>query len=157
MKPDTKSWMNPPGPSLTGSQVKALLLVATESRLQAEPLSQRAAELDGMLEEMSRAYGPTSSDLLSRAADPATTVDERTRIKDLAKQLIESDADDSHRDAARLLYHVAVAAALVHHGAAISGRPIQKQQPLYEELAETWAGHAIGDVFRDAAAHARNA
>jgi hypothetical protein len=157
MKPDTKNWMNPGGPSLTGTQVKALLLVASESRLQAEPLSRRAAELDAMLEEMSRAHGPSASDLLSRAVDPASTVEERTRIKDLAKRLIETDADDAHRDAARLLYHVSVAAALVHHGASISGRPIHKQQRLYEQFAETWTGHAIGDVFRDAAAHARKA
>jgi hypothetical protein len=157
MKPDTKNWINPRRPSLTGSQVKALLRVATESRLQAEPLSRRAAELDAMLEQMSRADGAGSPDLLLRAADPASSVDELTRIKDLAKRLIRSDADDPHRDAARLLYHVSVAAALVYHGVSISGRPIHKQQPLYEQLAEMWAGHAIGDVFRDAVAHARNA
>jgi hypothetical protein len=155
MKPDSQNWTKS-RTALTGSQMKALLRVATDSGLQSEPLTSRAVELDAVLARLSSAHDGGSPDLLSRAADPTTSVEDLARIKELAKRMIASDADDREREAARLLYHVSVAAALVHHGASISGRPLHKQLPLYEQLAERWAGHAIGDVFRDAAAHARH-
>ena len=59
--------------------------------------------------------------------------------------------DSRHRDAATLLYYVAVAAVFVRHGSEISGRPMRKQRRLYEKFAETWAGHPIGQLFREAA------
>ncbi len=118
-------------PDLTASQVKALLIVAS---LPGPPLA-----------------GPYS-DLLEKVAQDTTAVQELTRVKEQAKALMKEAADEGDRDAARLLYHAAVAAAFVHHGAAISGRPMRKQQRLYERFAEQWAGHALGRLFREAAA-----
>ena len=86
----------------------------------------------------------------------ATSVTELSRMKELAKVLIRDAADDRRsREAATLLYHVAVAAALVHHDAAISGRPLRGHEPLYEMFAATWDGHPIGALFRQAAARVR--
>lgn len=119
--------------SLTGSQVKALFLVASGSDLASE-----------------------TEQLLATATKDTTPVEELIRLKERAKVLIKEAADNRHREEARLLYHAAVASAFVRHGATISGRPMLKQQTLYERLAETWDGHPIGQLFREAAARARN-
>jgi hypothetical protein len=118
---------------LTQSQVKALLLVASTAR------------------QPPRA---PYADLVDTAANEATTVDELTEIKEQAKTFLTAAPDRRHRAAATLLYHVAVAAALVRHDAAISGRPIHRQQKLYEQYAATWAEHPIGGLFREAARRA---
>ena len=112
------------------SQVKALLIVASKSR---------------------RPSTAPYSALLDKAADETTTVQELAGIKEQAKGFLREAADSRHREAATLLYHVAVAAAFVRHQAAISGRPMRKQQKLYETFAATWAGHPIGQLFREAA------
>jgi hypothetical protein len=117
--------------ALTGPQVKALLLVASDSPDASSPLPHM--------------------DLVERAARETTTVEELTALKEQAKSFAKDAADGRHRDGAQLLYHVAVAAAFVHHGAAISGRPMRKQHTLYEELAAKWSEHPIGRLFRDAA------
>lgn len=148
--PPTRSWTQTRLESLTGSQVKALLLVASDSDPQPAPPDEKAAEIGRLLAEMSRA--PSSANLLETAANGTTSVQELTRIKELAKGLMKDAADGPYREAAQLLYHVAVAAAFVHHAASISGRPMHKQQVLYERFAATWAGHTIGQLFREAVA-----
>jgi hypothetical protein len=115
---------------LSESQVKALLKVASKSR--------------------PRPPAPYL-DLLDQATKATTTVQELAGIKAHAKVLLKDPPDNRHRDAARLLYHVTVAAAFVRHGAAISDRPMRNQQDVYEKLAVTWAGHPIGELFREAA------
>jgi hypothetical protein len=115
---------------LSESQVKALLIVASKSR---------------------RPSVSPYADLLDKAVRATTSVQELAGIKEQAKKFLKETADSRHRDAATLLYHVTVAAAFVRHGAEISGRPMRKQQQLYEKFAETWAGHAIGQLFREAA------
>jgi len=115
---------------LSHSQVKALLVVAAKSR---------------------RASDDPYADLLEVAAQPTTAVAELTRIKERAKVLIGEAADSRHRDRATLLYHAAVAAAFVHHGAEISGRPMHKQQAVYERFADKLAGQGLGQIFREAA------
>jgi hypothetical protein len=112
------------------SQVRALLIVASKSR---------------------RPATAPYADLMDKAAAQATTVQELAGIKEQAKGFLREAADNRHRDRATLLYHVAVAAAFVRHRAEISGRPMRKQQQLYEKFAETWAGHPIGQLFREAA------
>ena len=126
------NWTNDRLDSLTGTQLKALLLVAADAPPDLETIPY--------------------ADLLKTAADETTAVAELTRIKDAAKMLAKQAEDGAHRDAAQLVYHVAVVAAFVRHGVAISGRPMRKQQALYERFAATWAGHSIGDLFRQAAA-----
>jgi len=115
---------------LSESQVKALLIVAAKSR---------------------RPSTAPYSDLLDQAAKDTTTVQELAGIKEQAKGFLKGAADTRHHDAAALLYHVTVAAAFVRHGAAISGRPMGKQQALYERYAAAWADHPIGQLFREAA------
>jgi hypothetical protein len=121
---------------LSHSQVKALLVVAAKSR---------------------RASADPYADLLEVAAQPTTPVQELTSIKERAKVLIGEAADTRHRDAATLLYHAAVAAAFVHHGAEISGRPMHKQQTVYERFAEKFAGQPLGRLFREAASRVARA
>ena len=128
MKPN---WANARLDSLTVSQVKALLVVASESPPDWATIPHR--------------------ELLETAAHEATSVQELTRIKDSAKVLMKQAEEGPQREAAQLLYHLAVAAAFVRHGAEISGRPMRKQQLLYERFAARWAGHTIGEVFREAA------
>jgi hypothetical protein len=134
--------------SLDGSRVKALLLVALESSAQsAEPPDEKAAEAGRQL--------GSRGDLLETAGTGTATVPELIRIKDQAKVLMKDAPDGPQRDAARLLYHLTVAAAFVQHGAAISGRPMSKQLRLYERFAEAWAGHAFGRLFAEAATRVR--
>ena len=120
-------------PDLTESQVKALLIAA------AEPLEAPSP----------RPY----AELIDRAASDAITVQELVDLKEQAKDLLKRADDARRRDAAQLLYHVTVVAAFVRHGAEISGRPMHKQQQVYERLADAWTGHTIGRLFRDALRH----
>jgi hypothetical protein len=116
---------------LTHSQVRALLVVAAKSR---------------------RTSADPYADLLEAATTQTTPVPELVRIKERAKILIGEAADARHRDAATLLYHAAVAAAFVHHDAEISGRPMHKQQTVYERFAAKLAEQPLGRLFREAAA-----
>jgi hypothetical protein len=137
--------------NLSESQVKALFIVASESGLYTSaPSIGTASDAERLLAEM-RPGDDSSSNLLETATHQTTSVQELTRIKELAKVLMKEAADGRHLEAARLLYHVTVAAAFVHHDAGISGRPMRKQQLLYERFAETWAGQPIGQLFREAA------
>jgi len=115
----------------TRAQVKALLLVAAASKR--------------------RLVNPYA-DLLETAIDSATPVPELTRIKEQAKTYLSQAQDRRHREAATLLYHVAVAAAFVHHSALISGRPMRKQEALYRTFADAWDGRPLGRIFREAVA-----
>jgi hypothetical protein len=132
--------------------VKALLLVASEPRLQSMELSERHAEVERLLVDMGAATHGSSAGVLDTTMNPDTSIQELIRIKDLAKVLAKEADDSGHLEAARLLYHVSVASAFLRHGATISGRPGRKQRPLYNTLAEKWAGHPIGELFRRMAA-----
>ena len=115
----------------TRAQVRALLVVAAKSR-------RRSAQ--------------PFADLLDAAAKPTTPVAELVRIKDLAKSHLQDAPDQRHREAATLVYHVAVASAFVHHDAMISGRPMRKQRALYQQFAAAWEDRPIGRIFQEAAA-----
>ena len=138
--------------TLSASQIKTLLLVASEP---ADASTPSVEEIEHQLMEMSGDGDASRVHLLRLAFDEATPVAELTRLKDLAKTFARDAVDNAHREAAQLLYHASVAAALVHHGTRISGRPLRKQQPTYQALATTWEGHRLGDLFRRAAAAAR--
>jgi hypothetical protein len=145
-KPPPPRWSTARLESLTGSQMKALLGVASGTRPPSAARPARTvAEDERLLADMNRA-------LLDKALNESTAVEELIRIKDLAKVLIKEADGTRQREAARLLYHVAVAAAFVHHGARISGRSMLKQEVLYDRLAATWAEHPIGRLFSQAAA-----
>jgi len=135
--------------SLTERQLRALLMVAADPHADDATATVNAADVERLLAEMSGSRG--HGELLATAVKETTSVEELIRIKELAKGWAGDAVDSLHRDAARLLYHVAVAAAFTHHAAAISGRPLRKQQLLYEKFADAWTGHSIGRVFREAA------
>ena len=116
---------------LSHSQLKALLVVAAKSR---------------------RPSAGPYADLLETATKETTPVPELVHIKEQAKVLIEKAADPRHRDGATLLYHAVVAAAFVHHGAEISGRPMYKQKAIYERFAEKFAEQPLGRLFSEAVA-----
>lgn len=150
--PPAHTWTRARLKALTGSQVKALFLVASESRPRSSARSsERAAEVERLIADMSRRHGIPSGAVLEQAASKTTSVQDLIRIKELAKALAQEAEDRRHREAAQLLYHVTVAAAFVNHTATISGRPMQKQQALYEKFAVSWAGQTIGRLFREAA------
>jgi hypothetical protein len=143
---------------LSESQVKELLIVASESGTHSPaPSIANASDVERLLAEMNRAADGSPASLLAEATTETASVQELTRIKERAKVLMKEAADSRHLEAARLLYHVTVVAAFVHHGAVISGRPMRKQQRLYERLAETWAGRPIGRLFREAATRVADA
>lgn len=116
-------------PDITASQLKALLTIALDRQ---------------------DAGGP-HADALARAVASDTTVAELIELKDTAKRLIADAPDKAHREAAQLVYHAAVAAALVRHGAAISSRAAHKQRPVFEQLAGTIDDEALRDLFLAAA------
>lgn len=92
------------------------------------------------------------AEALERAAAAETTVAELVGIKDAAKQLIESAPDRDRREAARVVYYAAVAAAFVRHGVLISSRAMSKQRPVFERLANMLRSDPLRVLFRDAAA-----
>ena len=140
---------------LTPSQVRALLVVASKPRVApAMAWSNKIARIERQLAELLGATAGPRSELLNEAMQATTPVHTLRSIKEVAKALIRKSVTRDHRDAARLLYHAAVAAAAVHHAAPISGRPMHEQQDVYERLAAAWAGHPLGRLFADAAARA---
>lgn len=153
MTTNRRDWTSGRLESLTGAQVKALLRVASGvQRAGAAAPDSQAADTTRLIADLGRAAGESDPGLLDRAARETTPVAELTRIKDRAKALVKAADDLPHREAAQLLYHVAVAAAFVHHGVAISSRPAHKQHALYERFAASWGEHRIGRLFREAAA-----
>jgi hypothetical protein len=138
---------------LTRSQMRALLVVASRPR-SASATARSIARIERQLAELIGAPSGSRSELLNEATQAATPVQTLRNIKEVAKALIRKSVNRDHRDAARLLYHAAVAAAAVHHAAPISGRPLHKQQDVYERLASAWSGHPLGSLFERAAARA---
>ena len=140
---------------LTPSQVRALLVVASKPRgASAMSLNNKIARIERQLAELIGASAGPRSELLNEATQVTTPVHKLRSIKEVAKAFIRKSVNRDHRDAARLLYHAAVAAAAVHHAAPISCRPMHKQRDAYERLAAAWAGHPLGRLFAGAAAHA---
>jgi hypothetical protein len=136
--------------TLTDSQLRSLLQLAAEVPSEL-PSDHRIARIQQSLDEVGRLKGVQTTNLLNRAIDPQTSVKALRDLKDLAKALILGSNTAPQREAATLLYHVAVVAALEHHGASISSGSLEQRRDLYRELAATLEDHAIGNLFRRAA------
>jgi hypothetical protein len=136
--------------SLTASRLRALLLAALE------PPTEDGMHLDGaagasqMLSALGRRVGAPGEGLLEEAMAPTTSVPELVRIKEAAKVLLSKAERREDREAAVLLYLVAVAAALARYGLEISSKPAEDQRERFESLATRHAGFALGDLFRRA-------
>jgi len=136
--------------SLTASRLRALLLAALESPADDERHLDGAADASQMLAALGRRVGAPGEGLLEEAMAPTTSVPELARIKDAAKVLLSKAERREDREAAVLLYLVAVAAALARYGLEISSKPAEDQRERFESLATRHAGFALGDLFRRA-------
>jgi hypothetical protein len=138
--------------SLTASRLRALLLAALESPTEDDD----GVQLDGaagasqMLAVLGRRVSAPGEGLLEEAMAPTTSVPDLARIKEAAKVLLAKAERRDDREAAVLLYLVAVAAALARYGIQISSQPVEDQRERYECLATRHAGFALGDLFRRA-------
>ena len=147
----------PPGPTdtgvtgLTGFRMRALLVAALESPAEDGTCLDGAAGASQRLGALGRRVGASGEGLLEDAMAPTASVPDLVRIKEAAKVLMTKADRRDDREAAHLLYSVAVAAALVRHGIEISSRPAADQREQYESLATRHAGFALGDLFRRAA------
>jgi len=147
---------NPPGlgtgiTSLTGFRIKDLLVAALESS------SEDGTRLDGgagasqALGALGRRVGAPGEGLLEDALAPTASVPDLVRIKEASKVLMTKAERRDDREAAMLLYSVAIASALVRYGVEISSMPADEQRERYNHLATHHAGFALGDLFRRAA------
>ena len=136
--------------SLTAVRMRALLLAALESPAEDGTHLDRAAGASRMLAALGRRVGAPGEGLLEDAMAPAASVPDLVRIKEAAKVLLAKAERRDDRDAAVLLYLVAVAAAFARYGIEISSQPVDDQRERYEYLATRHAGFAIGDLFRRA-------
>ena len=140
--------------SLTTPQLKRLLLLASaSSALLDEP--DNPTEVRRLLAELSTHSGQSGELLLDRVMAPTTPLSALYQIKDLAKQLANESSESAHGEAAKLLYHVVVAAAYGRRGVDISSRPLPERMRIYRRLAVVFHDSAIGDVFRRAVSHAQ--
>ena len=108
-------------------------------------------EAGRLLREICTRQADSANILLELAAAPGTPLEDLRFIKELAKRLLKAANSSREAEAARLLFHVAVAAALGRFHIDMSSRPIADRILLYERLAIVFSGHQVGDVFRCAA------
>ena len=146
----------PPTGTITGSlataRLKALLLIALESPMgqDGETALHSAADASVRLAALGRRVGTSCEGLFEDAAAPTTSVPDLVRLKEAAKALLGKAERPEDREAASLLYHLAVAAAFGRHGLEMSSRPVGDNRERYTRLATHFAGFAIGDIFRRA-------
>ncbi len=109
------------------------------------------AEAGRLLRDVCVRQADSANGLLELAAGPGTPLEDLRFIKELAKRLLKSANSSREAEAARLLFHLAVAAAIGRLRIDMSSRPIADRVLLYERLAIVFSGHRVGDVFRVAA------
>jgi hypothetical protein len=151
---DSKDPPAPPGTGITsviGFRMRDLLLAALESPAEDGTRPDGAAGASQMLGALGRRIGAPGEGLLEEAMAPTALVPDLVRIKEAAKVLMTRAERRDDREAAVLLYSVAVASALVRYGAEISSAPADDQRERYDALATRHAGFALGDLFRRAA------
>jgi hypothetical protein len=144
----------PPGTGITsviGFRMKDLLVAALESPAEEGARLDGAAGASQMLGTLGRRVGAPGEGLLEEAMAPTASVPDLVRIKEAAKILMTRAERRDDREAAVLLYSVAVASALVRYGVEISSMPADNQRERYESLATRHAGFALGHLFRRAA------
>jgi hypothetical protein len=136
---------------MSSSRLRALLQAALESPADDERPEESAAAASRLLAALGQRVGLPGEGLFEEAMAPATTVPDLARIKEAAKLLLAKAERRDDREAAFLLYLLAVATALAQYGIEISSSPPEEQRARYESLATRHAGFALGDVFRSAA------
>jgi hypothetical protein len=129
----------------TNTQLKRLLLLATSPAdlLMAPGNPDQVGKL---LSELQLPNKQSGEALLKRTMASDTPINDLSDIKDLSKQLIEECGDSPHSEAAKILYHLAVAAAY-NRGFDISSRPISERLRTYLRLGLAFEESPLGDVF----------
>jgi hypothetical protein len=138
--------------ALTGSQLKALLMLALK---RADPPASpsgdsRIAAAQAALDELTAGGGELTAHVLARIEHDELSLDELRGAKDMAKRLLPAAATQPQKDAVALLYHAAVAAALVRHAEHISSQPIDVCRKIYEGFSRDLSG-PMAALFGDAA------
>jgi hypothetical protein len=136
-------------------QLKTLLGLASRppGLRKSASLMAKAPSLDELCRLLSELCGEAREPgelLLATICDEQTPVEALRSIKDIAKELRIKARSETHRNAATLLYHAAIAAAFAWHGVNLSSRPIEVRCDLYEDLGNAFAGDVLGDAFRRA-------
>jgi len=139
----------------TGRQLKELLALATTDAkttwnwlLEVGDLEQ----LEYLLTENCTGIGQSAGALLRAVCSPATPVDALIAIKSTAKRLAVAAEGAPEKAAATLLYHLAVASALGHHGRNISSKDPAERLALYKDLAAELSDEELAAVFEKAVA-----
>ena len=109
------------------------------------------ASADRLLQDLCARWAKSAQGLLDLAAGQKSALDDLRFIKELAKRLLKASHSSQEAQAARLLYHLAVAAGLNRFHIDMAGSQIADRFLLYERLGIVFSGHPIGDVFRRAA------
>ena len=135
------------------SQLEALLSLAVEPNENPMSLPAEAgstAKLRRLLSELFTDEDQSGELLLDMASAPDSKLEAIQELKEIGKRLVTDAPTEAHRNAARVLYHAAIAAAYAHHGVNLSSHPIRARLLLYEEFAALLAGEPLGTVFRAA-------
>jgi hypothetical protein len=138
---------------LSPLQLKTLLGLAVRPERAGEDLrteTARPSRLEGLLTDLCRGHGQSGDLLIATLSAEDTPLEVVRGVKELAKRLVAIAPTEAHRDAARVLYHSAVAAGIAHHGVNVSSRPLAEPLAVYEDLAAALAGHSLGTLFRRA-------
>jgi hypothetical protein len=148
--PHRDTHVPPQSSTLSMGQMRTLLILAS-SQL---PVDGSSHEDSSTWEQVAAAHSSIGNrrTQLERAMNPTTPLSELRQIKDASKQSLASVESLDQRDAAVLLYHVAVAAAHAYHATNISSRPSTAQHRLFGDLALAFDGEALAQVFQAAAA-----
>jgi hypothetical protein len=133
------------------STLLALAVSTSQSDVALATVARDSATLAARIDEIPTARGRSSALMLGEITNPDTPLDALRNAKDFAKDLADHSSTPARRAAATLLYHAAIAAALVHRGESISSIPIELRFELYEDLASVFAGDPLGHLFRRAA------
>jgi len=136
----------------TNEQLKTLLgLAQGEEGAHSLPAAADRQKLSVLLAELCGDHPVFGDGPLEAVADPEAPLEALQELKELAKERLDTAPSEAHRDAARFLYHAAIAAALGRHGRNISSRPAAARLDLYEDLATVLVGDPLGELFRRAA------
>lgn len=134
------------------AQLKTLLSLARPRRKPSivAPFRGHPEMLLGLLAEFASGGDGLGVDFLAAVTSGQTPLAALSRLKEVAKVLHSRQSDSVTRDAATVLYHAIIAAALVSHGTNISTRPLKYRATLYGELADLLETHALGRIFKRA-------
>jgi hypothetical protein len=109
-------------------------------------------QLESLLKEMCAGTGDSGAKLVQAVCSPDTSLEELVALKSTAKRLAVAAQAPAQKAAATLLYHLAVASALAHHGQNISSKDPAERLSLYQDLASELPDDEMAAVFERAIA-----